>query len=78
MCNDTPLYVYDLCNIIIDHRPWNGTHRTVESVQKDNMALSADRKAKVNEATLPENRVMSWSVIEDEIEAISIKNKINK
>ncbi|MGF1586001.1 MAG: hypothetical protein ACFCUM_11795 [Bacteroidales bacterium] len=42
------------------------------------MALSADRKAKVNEATLPENRVMSWSVIEDEIEAISIKNKINK
>jgi hypothetical protein len=38
-----------------DHRPWNGTHRTEESVQKDNMALSEDRKTKVDEATLPEN-----------------------
>ena len=56
----------------------NGTHRTEESVQKDNMALSADRKAQVDEATLPENGVMSWSVYEDEVEAKSNKSNINK
>jgi Mn-containing catalase len=52
----------------------NGTHRTEESVQKDNMALSGDRKAQVDEAALPENGVMSWSVYEEQVEAKSNKS----
>ena len=49
-----------------------GTQRTEKSVQKDNQSLSAARKAEIDEATLPENGVMSWSVYEEEIEAKSI------
>ena len=42
------------------------------------MSLSAERKAEVDEATLPENGVMSWSVYEEEVEAKSIKSKSSK
>lgn len=38
-----------------------GTDRTDKTVQKQNKALSAERKAEVEEATLPTNGVMSWS-----------------
>lgn len=48
-----------------------GTQRTDQSVQKDNKALSAKRKAEVEEATKPKNGIMSWSVYEDGIEANS-------
>lgn len=46
-----------------------GTDRTEKTVQKQNKALSAARKAEVDEATLPLNGVMSWSVYEDEMAA---------
>jgi len=42
-----------------------GTKRTEKSVQVTNQSLSAERKAEVDEATLPENGIMSWSVNED-------------
>ena len=50
-----------------------GTDRTEESVKTDNELLSAERKAEVDEATLPENGVMSWSVYGGEVEAKSNK-----
>lgn len=53
-----------------------GTQRTEKSVQRDNKALSAERKAKVDDATLPENGIMSWSVYEDS-QAESADNKNN-
>jgi len=40
-----------------------GTHRTEKSVQTVNKSLSAERKAEVDEATLPENGIMSWSIL---------------
>ena len=46
-----------------------GTDRTENSVQKSNKALSAERKAEVDEATLPANGIMSWSIYADEVEA---------
>lgn len=46
-----------------------GTDRTDKTVQKLNKKISAERKAEVDEATLPENGVMSWSVYEEEMEA---------
>lgn len=52
----------------------SGTKRTEQSVQKDNKSLSADRKAIVDKATLPENGVMSWSVYEDQLEDAANKN----
>ena len=56
----------------------SGTDRTEVSVQNDNKILSATRKAEVDEATLPLNGIMSWSVYEAEIEAKSKKRKGNK
>jgi hypothetical protein len=35
------------------------------------------RKADVDEATLPENGIMSWSVYEEEVEARSIRSQNN-
>ena len=55
-----------------------GTNRTEKTVQKDNKALSAKRKAVVEKATTPENGVMSWSVYEDKLEKDSIKKKSSK
>ncbi|MCA1761325.1 MAG: manganese catalase family protein, partial [Bacteroidales bacterium] len=46
-----------------------GTQRTESSVQKNNKSVSTERKAEVDEATAPENGVMSWSVYEEEVEA---------
>lgn len=43
-----------------------GTDRTDKSVQKLNKALSAERKAIVDEATMPTNGVMSWSDFAEE------------
>ena len=45
-----------------------GTERTQKTVQTDNKALSAERKAEVDEASLPENGEMSWSVYKQELE----------
>lgn len=55
-----------------------GTDRTEASVQKNNKSLSAERKAEVDEATLPENGVMSWSVYEDGLKAKSNGTKHTK
>ena len=52
-----------------------GTQRTENTVQKLNKSLSAERKAEVDEATLPENGFMSWSVYEEEVKAKSIQSK---
>lgn len=52
-----------------------GTERTEKSVQKDNKTLSAERKAEVDEATQPENGILSWSVYED---SINNKNSVDK
>ena len=38
-----------------------GTDRTEKSVQKDNRALSAERKSEINEATSSKNGIMQWS-----------------
>lgn len=55
-----------------------GTHRTEKSIQKENKLLSAERKSDIDEATIPENGIMSWSVYEDGVEDKSILSKINK
>jgi Mn-containing catalase len=44
----------------------SGTPRTDNTVQKVNRTVSAERKAEVDEATVPENGIMSWSVYEEE------------
>jgi Mn-containing catalase len=54
-----------------------GTKRTEQSVQQDNRKLSAERKAEVDRATLPENGVMSWSVYEDAHKDKSVLSKLN-
>lgn len=55
-----------------------GTNRTEQSVQKDNKALSAERKAEVDKATIPSSSgIMSWSVYEDGQKAKEM-NKNNK
>lgn len=55
-----------------------GTQRTENTVQYDNVALSAERKAEVDQATVPENGFMSWSVYEDNFKDKSVLSKINK
>jgi len=55
-----------------------GTQRTEKSVQKNNRALSAERKAEVELASPPDKEIMSWSVNEGELEAGSIMSRINK
>ena len=62
----------------LENEKAKGTQRTEKSVQKDNKSLSAERKAKVDKATLPENGVMSWSVYEDGVKAQSMKDKKDK
>lgn len=54
-----------------------GTNRTEKSVQKHNKSLSADRKEKVDKATLPKHGVMNWSVYEEEMEANLEKSNNN-
>lgn len=54
-----------------------GTGRTENSVQTDNESLSAERKAEVDEATLPVDGIISWSVYEEEGNDNSIMSRIN-
>lgn len=74
---DNPLEHVQQTNGLLDEKV-KGTKRTEKSVQKDNKLLSAERKSEIDEATLPENGIMSWSVYEEEMEAKSIKSKKNK
>lgn len=61
-----------------------GTERTEKSVQAANKELSAERKAAIDEANIPSNGVMSWSVYKEQVEkelqssADSVKSKKNK
>lgn len=55
-----------------------GTQRTENSVQAINKSLSAERKTQVDDATQPENGIMSWSVYEDGVEAKTKMNSNNK
>ncbi|MCA1801675.1 MAG: manganese catalase family protein [Rhodothermaceae bacterium] len=71
---ENPIEHVQQTNGLLDEKA-DGTDRTENSVQKDNKSLSSERKAEVDEATLPENGIMSWSVYEDEIEAKSNKSK---
>ena len=66
-----PVEHVEQTNGLLDEKA-KGTDRTENSVQKNNKSVSAERKAEVDEATAPENGVMSWSVYE-EVEA-----KLNK
>lgn len=74
---DNPLEHVQETNGLLTEKA-KGTKRTEKSVQKENMALSAKRKAEVDKATLPKNGIMSWSVYEEEMEAKSKKNKNKK
>ncbi len=65
-----PLEHVEETNGLLDEKA-KGTQRTEDTVQKTNKSLSAERKAIVDEATLPENGVMSWSIYEEEAEAKS-------
>lgn len=65
-----PLEHVEETNGLLDEKA-KGTQRTDNTVQKLNKSLSAERKAEVDEATLPENGVMSWSVYEEEVESKS-------
>ena len=71
---DNPLEHVKETNGLLDEKA-KGTERTDQSVQKDNKSLSAERKAKVDEATLPKNSIMSWSVYEESVEADKNKKK---
>ena len=73
---ENPLEHVEQTNGLLNDKS-KGTQRTEKSVQQANKALSAERKATVDEATLPENGVMSWSVYEEGEEAKSIMSKIN-
>lgn len=73
---DNPLEHVRETNGLLDEEV-EGTRRTEKSVQKENRSLSTERKAEVDEATLPENGVMSWSVYEEELESKSIMSTLN-
>lgn len=59
-----------------------GTERTEKSVQRNNKALSAERKREVDEATLPSHGEISWSTYgfaeEEEVEETSKSNGKSK
>lgn len=63
---DNPLEHVQETNGLLTEKA-KGTHRSEQSVQKDNRTLSTERKEEVEEATLPENGYMSWSVFEDSL-----------
>ncbi|MCA1758192.1 MAG: manganese catalase family protein [Bacteroidales bacterium] len=56
---DNPIEHVQKTDGLLDEKA-EGTKRTENSVQKNNKSVSAERKAKVDEATLPENGDMSW------------------
>lgn len=51
-----------------------GTNRTDITVQKNNKSSSAERKAEIDNATFPDNGVMSWNVNE---EAVVVRAEVN-
>jgi len=55
-----------------------GTERTEKSVQKDNKALSAERKAEIDKATKPKNGIISWSDYDESAPAKSTKDNKKK
>lgn len=56
-----------------------GTERTEKSVQKDNKALSAERKAEIDKATMPtKNGIISWSHYDESAPAKSTKDNKKK
>ena len=57
---DNPQEHVQKTNGLLDEKI-EGTRRTEKSVQKDNKMLSAERKAKIDKATLPTKGIMSWS-----------------
>lgn len=73
---DNPVEYVQETNGLLDEKA-NGTHRTENSVQAENKALSAERKAEADKANLPDNGYMSWSVYEESLEHQSILSKIN-
>ncbi len=75
---DNPLEHVRQTNGLLDEKS-KGTNRTERSVRKDNKSLSAERKKEVEDATRPENGMMSWSVYEEEQEvATQVKKKRGK
>jgi Mn-containing catalase len=64
-------------NGLLDEKA-EGTGRTEASVQADNKILSTERKAEVDEATLPKHEILSWSVYEEEVEAKANHSKNEK
>ena len=65
---DNPLQHVIETNGLLDEVA-QGTERTEKAVQADNKALSSERKAEIDEATIPHSGVMSWSVYEDSVVA---------
>src|SRR5690606_17693425 len=55
-----------------------GTQRAEKSVQKDNKALSKERKAEIDKATKPNNGILSWSDYVYSAEAKMNKDKQKK
>ncbi|HEX2922283.1 MAG TPA: manganese catalase family protein [Bacteroidales bacterium] len=49
----------------------SGTSRTEKSVQKNNKQISTERKAVIDEANIPVNNVISWSMFGEEMAEIS-------
>ena len=57
--NDPVQHVIET-NGLLDEKS-KGTKRTEKTVQQDNRTLSAERKSKVDNATIPKNEIISWS-----------------
>ncbi|GAB2618348.1 manganese catalase family protein [Emticicia sediminis] len=62
---DDPLQHVRETNGLLDEKI-EGSNRTDKSVQTANKKMSAERKKVVDDATVPINGIMSWSVYEDE------------
>lgn len=73
---DDPLEHVQQTNGLLKEKS-EGTQRTENAVQKHNKSLSAERKAKVDKATLPENGSMGWQVFAEEAEPSIAKGKNN-
>ncbi|MCC6412070.1 MAG: hypothetical protein IT270_10450 [Saprospiraceae bacterium] len=56
---DNPLEHVQQTNGLLNEQA-KGTNLTEKSVQEDNKALSAARKAKVDKATLIDNDILNW------------------
>lgn len=65
---DDPLHHVSETNGLLDEVK-KGTERIENSVQSYNKTLSKERKAKIDDAAIPSNGVMSWSVYEEELAA---------